>query len=84
MTTTVSTKGQVVLPKRARTQLRLTPGTALTCRVDGDSIILTPVGTRSAQPRRVKDRRTGLIVTESPQGLQVSSADIRAALADFP
>ncbi len=84
MTTRVSTKGQVVLPKNARTRLRLQPGTKLICKVEGESIVLTPEHPVAGKQRLVRDPKTGLMITKSPSYLKVTSEDVRAALADFP
>ncbi|HXB01748.1 MAG TPA: AbrB/MazE/SpoVT family DNA-binding domain-containing protein [Opitutaceae bacterium] len=85
METTLSTKGQVVLPRPARQKLHLRPGTKFACRLAGRSIILTPVAAPQAQPRIVRDRTTGLMVSRGPaEGPVVTSAQVRAALADFP
>lgn len=82
METTVSTKGQVVLPQRARRKLGLRPGTKLECRIDGGSVVLTPKGVITPRSRLVRDKDTGLIVTDG--GPTVTSDQVRAALADFP
>jgi AbrB family looped-hinge helix DNA binding protein len=82
MDTTVSTKGQVVLPHKARRKLGIGPGTKLDCRIDGGSVILTPKGPTRPKSRLVRDRATGLIVTDG--GPTVTSDQVRAALADFP
>ena len=84
MTVTLSSKGQVVLPKQARTRLQLHPGTRFICRVDGDSIILTLESRGRERPRLILDPATGLRITKSPPEVKVSSEDVRAALADFP
>jgi AbrB family looped-hinge helix DNA binding protein len=84
MTVTLSSKGQVVLPKKARTRLQLRPGSKFSCRVDGDSIILTLESRVRGRPRLILDPATGLKITESPPEVKVSSEDVRAALADFP
>ena len=84
MTVTLSSKGQVVLPKPARTRLQLRPGSKFSCRVDGDSIILTPESRGRERPRLIVDPATGLKITESQPEVKVSSEDVRAALADFP
>jgi AbrB family looped-hinge helix DNA binding protein len=84
MTTTLSSKGQVVLPKQARARLHLRPGAKLTCKVQGDSILLTPEEPITAKGRLIKDAKTGLLVTQSPPEIKVTSADVRAALSDFP
>lgn len=82
METTVSTKGQVVLPQRTRRKLGLRPGTKLECRIEGGSVVLTPKGVVVPRARSVRDKATGLLVTEG--GPTVTSEQVRAALADFP
>ncbi|HEX9783435.1 MAG TPA: AbrB/MazE/SpoVT family DNA-binding domain-containing protein [Opitutaceae bacterium] len=82
METTVSTKGQVVLPQKARRELGIGPGTKLDCRIDGGSVVLTPKRTVVRKTRLVRDRVTGLIVTDG--GPTVTSEQVRAALAEFP
>jgi len=41
--TTVSTKGQLVIPAEIRVSLGITPGTRLTIRQEGSRIVLEPV-----------------------------------------
>jgi len=84
MTTTLSSKGQVVLPKQARLRLRLRAGVKLVCEVRGDSLVLTPEQPAAELPRLIQDPKSGLHITKSPAGTQVSSQDVRAALLDFP
>ena len=84
MTVTLSSKGQVVLPKQARTRLQLRPGTRFVCRVDGDSIILTLEARGRERPKLILDPATGLRITQSPPEVKVSNEDVRTALADFP
>ena len=84
MTVTLSSKGQVVLPKQARLRLLLRPGAKFACRVDGDSIILTLERRERERPQLILDPATGLRITKSPPEVKVSSEDVRAALADFP
>ncbi|MGO8698954.1 MAG: AbrB/MazE/SpoVT family DNA-binding domain-containing protein [Limisphaerales bacterium] len=84
MTVTLSSKGQVVLPKQARMRLQLRPGARFVCRVDGDSIILTLEARAQERPRLILDPATGLRITKSPPEVKVSSKDVHAALADFP
>lgn len=84
MTATLSSKGQVVLPKQARIRLRLRPGAKLSCRVERGSIILTPEQGSQERPQLVTDSKTGLKITQSPAGTTVTSEDVRAAMADFP
>jgi AbrB family looped-hinge helix DNA binding protein len=84
MTATLSSKGQVVLPKQARTRLRLQPGTKFSCRVEGESIVLTPAQRNRERPKLITDAKTGLRVTQSPAGIRITSDDVQKALADFP
>lgn len=84
MTIKVSTKGQIVLPKQARTRLQLRPGTTLSCKVQGGSIVLTPEHAPAERPVLVRDPKTGLMVTKSPAHVHVTSADVRSAMLDFP
>ncbi|HOC01546.1 MAG TPA: AbrB/MazE/SpoVT family DNA-binding domain-containing protein [Verrucomicrobiota bacterium] len=84
MMTKLSSKGQVVLPKQARLRLRLRPGVKLLCEVHGGSILLTPEHPAAELPRPMRDPKSGLRITKSPAGTQVTSQDVRAALLDFP
>jgi AbrB family looped-hinge helix DNA binding protein len=84
MTATLSSKGQVVLPKQARMRLRLQPGTKFSCKVHGESIVLTPERGNRERPKLITDAKTGLRITQSPSGMKVTSEEVRAAMADFP
>ena len=85
METTLSTKGQIVLPHGARQKLALRPGTKFACRVANGSIVLTPKNPPAGRPRLVQDSATGLTITQGPaNGPTVTSHDVRAILADFP
>ena len=85
METTLSTKGQVVLPRAARQKLALPPGTRFACRVTAGSIVLTPKNHARGKPRLVRDPVTGLTITEGPAGFPpVTSEQVRAALAEYP
>jgi AbrB family looped-hinge helix DNA binding protein len=44
--TTVSTKGQLVIPSKMRTQLGIRPGTRVAVALEGDHIVLYPVSER--------------------------------------
>jgi AbrB family looped-hinge helix DNA binding protein len=83
--TTLSSKGQVVLPRLARAKLHLVSGTKLDCTIQGDSIVLTPRNLRKAAPKLVKDDLTGLVVTQGPPEAGIVTNDvIRNLLLDFP
>lgn len=85
MLTTVSTKGQVVVPSRIRRKLGLQPGDSLEARVEGQHIVLTPRKIRSRRPRIIRDPVTGLpVLTAGPRAPKLMSAEVREILADFP
>lgn len=85
MTTTLSSKGQVVLPAAARRRLGLKTGARFDCRVQGSQIVLTPAETKRARSRFIKSKRTGLVVTRGAANAPVvTSEQVRALLADFP
>jgi len=81
---TLSSKGQIALPKRVRTRLQLRPGTRFICKVESDSIILTLEPRSRERPKLILDPATGLRITKSPSGVKVSSEDVRAASTDLP
>jgi AbrB family looped-hinge helix DNA binding protein len=85
METTLSSKGQVVLPQRARLKLGLGPGTKFTCKIANGAIVLTPRTPRIGKPKLIRDPSTGLTITKgAANGPTVTSEDVRAMLADFP
>lgn len=85
MTTTLSSKGQVVLPRLARTRLRLQPGAKLSCEVQGDQIVLKPVKAVAQEPEYVIDPVSGLRVVRKAKGaVPVTSEMVKSILADFP
>ena len=84
-TTTLSSKGQVVLPRIVRSKLHLAPGTKLLCEIQGDSVVLTPEHPRSPDKGYVTDPLTGLRVTKRPEKSElVTSEMVKALLAGFP
>lgn len=84
-TTTLSSKGQIVLPKLVRSQLKLTPGMKFLCRVQGDSVILTPETPRNHVKEYVTDPVTGLRVTKARPDMEpVTSEMIKTLLEDYP
>jgi AbrB family looped-hinge helix DNA binding protein len=84
VTTKLSSKGQVVLPKQARMRLHLRPGVKFVCEVRGHSIVLTPEQPIPERPRLFNDPKSGLRITESPTGTRVTSEVVQDALLDFP
>lgn len=85
METTLSTKGQIVLPQAARRKLALRPGVKFACRVANGTVILTPKSRALGRSKLIRDRATGLRITRGPLGgPTVTSDQVRAALHDFP
>jgi AbrB family looped-hinge helix DNA binding protein len=84
MTTTLSSKGQVVLPRQVRTKLGLRPGMQFDVNTHGESVVLVPRGSRKiVRPKR--DRKTGLPTFPVPSGAPVITSEwVREQLADFP
>ena len=85
MKTTVSTKGQVVVPSGIRRKLRLQPGDSLEARIEGQEIVLTPRKVRPRKARIIRDPITGLpVLTAGAKAPKLTSAEVREILADFP
>ena len=85
MTTTLSSKGQVVLPAAVRRRLGLRPGTSFRCTVKGGGIVLTPDTVRPARVRYGRAKDSGLVYVIAPPGAPVvTSEQIAAAMEDFP
>lgn len=85
MTTTLSSKGQIVLPRMARSRLRLSPGTKFDCEIRGETILLKPRIPKPSIPVYVKDKISGLRVTKgTTREMKVTSAMVRVLLAEFP
>ncbi len=84
-TTTLSSKGQVVLPRLVRNKLHLMPGAKLLCEIQGDSVILTPEQPRRFVREYVTDPHAGLRVTKALEdGEPVTTETIRALLEEYP
>jgi AbrB family looped-hinge helix DNA binding protein len=85
MRTTVSTKGQVVIPSHIRRKLGLQPGDSLEARIERQDIVLTPRKARPRKARIIRDLVTGLpVLTAGPKAPKLMSAQVREILADFP
>ena len=85
MPTKVSTKGQVVAPTVSGAKLNLQPGDSLEAKLDGQRIVLTPRRSRPRSAQIIQDPATGLpILSAGPNVPQLTSAQIRELLAEFP
>jgi AbrB family looped-hinge helix DNA binding protein len=87
METTVSSKGQVVLPSPLRRQLGIRAGDHLDMSVEAGSIVLTPQH-RPVQELRsqiIADPITGFpVLTFGPDAPILTSEEVAEMLADFP
>jgi AbrB family looped-hinge helix DNA binding protein len=85
MQTTVSTKGQVVLPGPLRRRLGIRPGDSLEATVVADRIVLAPRRKRTRPARIVTDPVSGLPVLTAGSNVPIlNSKQVREALAEFP
>ena len=85
MTTTLSSKGQIVLPSGARRRLGLKPGMKFACRVNGGNIVLTPSFKAAPAPKLHRSKVTGSLVVQTPAGTpELTTARVKELLADFP
>ena len=85
ITTTLSSKGQVVLPRLVRSKLHLAPETRFLCEIQGESVVLTPEHPRNFVQEYVIDPHTGLRVTKASNDSEpVTSEMIKTLLQDYP
>ena len=85
VTTKLSSKGQVVLPRLVRSRLGLAPGVRLRCEVRGESVVLTPQGVPRRNKEYVVDPLSGLrVVKPSPVHEPVTSEMVKELLEEFP
>lgn len=85
METSVSTKGQVVLPAPLRRRLGIRAGDRLDANIETGRIVLTPRKKRARQARIIADPATGLpVLSAGPEAPTLSSKDVEEILASFP
>jgi AbrB family looped-hinge helix DNA binding protein len=84
MTTTLSSKGQIVLNASMRRALGLTPGMKFEVRGESDRIILKPIRLSMTEARIIKENSTGCSVLDIEDAPQLTSDRVAAVLADFP
>ena len=80
-TSTISTKGQLVIPQRIRKALHLRAGEKVTFTIEGEKLVL-----QREQPKRARlIEKDGRKVLEAPPGAPPMTPEtIKALLADFP
>ena len=85
MQTTVSTKGQVVLPGPLRRRLDIRAGDPLDAEVEGGRIILTPRPKQRSRAKIVIDRATGLpALSAGSEAPVLSTKEVDEILINFP
>jgi AbrB family looped-hinge helix DNA binding protein len=85
MTTTVSTKGQVVIPGPLRRRLGVRAGDRLVASIEAGRIVLAPARRRPRKARIVADPVTGLPVLDpGPEASVLTGKEVREILANFP
>lgn len=85
MQTTVSTKGQVVLPGPVRRRMGIQPGDSLNVSVESGRIVLTPRCKRPTRVKIMRDAVTGLpVLSAGPDSPRLNSKDVAELLSNFP
>ncbi|MFZ0284909.1 MAG: AbrB/MazE/SpoVT family DNA-binding domain-containing protein [Terriglobales bacterium] len=85
MQTTVSTKGQVVLPGPLRRRLDIRAGDPLDAKIENGRIVLTPHRKRARRVKIVRDPITGLpVLTAGVKAPILTSKEVEEILANFP
>ena len=85
MTTTLSSKGQVVLPGPIRARLGLQPGEILEVTLDGDKVVLARRQVLPAKPRQGIDPVSGLpVLSARRKASPLTNDQVAELLSDFP
>jgi AbrB family looped-hinge helix DNA binding protein len=85
MQTTVSTKGQVVLPGPLRRRLDIRAGDPLEADIEDGRIVLTPRKKRGRRVKVVKDPITGLpVLSAGVNAPTLTSKEVEDILSNFP
>ena len=81
-TSTLSTKGRLVIPRRFRTALHLQPGDQVAFSLEGDRLVISRAAPSKA---RLVDNRSGRKVLIAPaDALPMTTGSVKAIMADFP
>ncbi len=81
-TATLSTKGQLVIPSRFRQALYLQPGDKVAFALEGERLVLARA--TSAKARLVTGRDGRKVLVAHADAPPMTTAAVRALLADFP
>jgi AbrB family looped-hinge helix DNA binding protein len=85
MNATIYGRGQMVIPARARKEARIGPGDVVAVEPEGDGrIVLTRLEKPKRDPHRIKIQPRKGAHAVGTAGRPITSAQVRALLADFP
>jgi bifunctional DNA-binding transcriptional regulator/antitoxin component of YhaV-PrlF toxin-antitoxin module len=85
MTTTLSSKGQIVLNAALRRFLGLSTGAVFSIRTENRVIVLDPITPARSKGRIVKETGSGFSVIEASSDTpELTSDRVKEMLADFP
>ena len=85
MITTLSSKGQIVLPRIARSRFGLQAGAKLICEIQDDAIILKPEKPSVPKREYVTDKISKLRVVKKTKNSPLITTDmVKTILTDFP
>jgi AbrB family looped-hinge helix DNA binding protein len=80
-TTTLSSKGQLVIPTALRRALRLEPGDRLRVSLQDGRLVLEP---EQAQPARLMKERGRRVLVAPPSAPAMTTGEVKKLLSDFP
>ncbi len=85
MTITLSSKCQVVIPRRFRRRLGLEPGLKLEVSLKDGGVLMRPVQPHKLHRYKIKrDKKTGLPYVADARVPKVTAKEVAAALEEFP
>jgi AbrB family looped-hinge helix DNA binding protein len=84
--TTMSTKGQIVVPKEIRDRAGMDPGDKIEISLEGQIVQLKKLGQPERQPLKIKfDKETGLPYFVVPKDAPpITDEWVKQQLSDFP
>ncbi len=84
--TTMSTKGQIVVPKEIRDRAGIDPGDKIEISLEGQTVQLRKLVEPALQPRKIKfDKETGLPYFAVPKDAPpITDEWVKQQLSDFP
>jgi AbrB family looped-hinge helix DNA binding protein len=80
-TTTLSSKGQLVIPRKIRQALHLKPGDKIKFTLEGQRIVIEPERTSRARLTREAHRK---VLIAPPDAPPMTPDKVKALLAEFP